>query len=294
MENGLTIGKPTPVMIRREMLKRPEVMKALEPIERAVFIASTAKTIEEYSSGELLAELATALKWIAKDIGYRVTDEADRQYMVVRTAEILKRYYRNFTLKDFHMAFEMAITGALDEFLPRGRDGQADRGHYQQFNAEYVCKILNAYKARRGGIMKKANESMPRRREAVPVDEKAAASRRIRADLFDAFLQYKYRGKMPRVSSIAEMLFYDILAGVGLADPVEVSLADQRDVLQRAALEFVRKDMMYDAARLKKEGPSAKELEHGSFSRARRRALLAAFDMIIENEIQLDNYIKFE
>ena len=128
MENGLTIGKPTPVMIRREMLKRPEVMKALDPIERAVFIASTEKTIEEYSSGELLTELATALKWIAKDIGYRVTDEADRQYMVVRTAEILKRYYRNFTLKDFRMAFEMAITGALDEFLRADATGRQTGG----------------------------------------------------------------------------------------------------------------------------------------------------------------------
>ena len=290
----MTIGKPTPVMVRREMLKRPEVMQALEPIERAVFIASTAKTIEEYGSGELAAELATALKWIAKDIGYRVTDEADRQYMVVRTAEILKRYYRNFTIKDFRMAFEMAITGALDEFLPRGRDGQPDRGHYQQFNAEYVCKILNAYKARWGWIMKKANEAVPRHTETIPEDEKTAGRRRIKKELVEAFLQYKYRGRMPRVSPIAEMLFYDILAGVGLADPVEVSLADQREVLQRAALEFVRKDRMYDAARIKQEGPRAKELEHGSFVLARRRALVAAFDMIVENEIQLDDYIKFE
>ena len=79
------------VMMRREMVKIPAVMDALGPVERAVFLASTAKTIAEHSATELAAELQTALKWIAKDIGYRSTDASDTQYLVIRTAEILKR-----------------------------------------------------------------------------------------------------------------------------------------------------------------------------------------------------------
>ena len=131
----------TAVMIRREMVNIPAVMGALGPVEKAVFLASTAKTIAEYNAAELSAELAVALKWICKDVGYRSPDESDRQYLVIRTAEILKRYYTGLTLKDFRMAFEMSITGELDDFLPRGRDGQPDRNHYQQFNAEYVARF---------------------------------------------------------------------------------------------------------------------------------------------------------
>ena len=101
----------TAVMIRREMVNIPAVMNALGPVERAVFLASTAKTIAEYNAAELSSELAVALTWICKDVGYRSPDESDRQYLVIRTAEILKRYYSGLTLKDFRMAFEMSITG---------------------------------------------------------------------------------------------------------------------------------------------------------------------------------------
>ncbi len=50
----------TAVMIRREMVKIPAVMGALGPVEKAVFLASTAKTIAEYDAAELSAELAVA------------------------------------------------------------------------------------------------------------------------------------------------------------------------------------------------------------------------------------------
>ena len=122
--------KKSAVMIRRELIGNADVMGALTPVERAVFLASTAMTIAEITPSELANELRTALKWICKDVGYRIQDEADSQYLVIRTTEILKRYYSNLTLKDFRMAFEMSITGQLDEFLPRNRDGKADRGHY--------------------------------------------------------------------------------------------------------------------------------------------------------------------
>ena len=164
--------KKSPVEIRREMVGNPAVMGALDPVERAVFLASSAKTISEYQPAELTSELATALKWICKDVGFRANDESERQYLVIRTVEILKRYYATITLKDFRMAFEMSITGQLDDYLPKTRDGRADRGHYQQFNAEYVCKILDAYKARRGAVLKKAFEAVePTEQVDAPVNK---------------------------------------------------------------------------------------------------------------------------
>ena len=286
--------KQTAVMMRREMVKIPAVMDALGPVEKAVFLASTAKTIAEYNAAELSAELAVALKWIAKDIGYRATDDADKQYIVIRTAEILKRYYSGLTLKDFRMAFEMTITGELDDFLPRGRDGQPDRNHYQQFNAEYVCKILNAYKGRRGWIMKKAYENVPKPEEKPDPGKERYYRNETRRDCINAFLEYKYRGRMPQLSPIGEMLCYNALAAVGLADEIEITLADQKEIWQRTINGYARIGNVGDVRRLKESGITDPELEHGSFVLARRKALKRTFAWMAEQEIQITDYIKFE
>lgn len=284
----------TAVMIRREMVKIPAVMDALGPVERAVFLASTAKTIAEHSATELAAELQTALKWIAKDIGYRSTDESDNQYLIIRTAEILKRYYSHFTLKDFRMAFEMSITGELDDFLPKGRDGQPDRGHYQQFNAEYICKILNAYKGRRAWVLKKANDAVPKQEPKPDPERQKYYRNNTRQECINAFYYYKYRGRLPSFSPIGEMLCYNVLSDVGLADEIVVTLDEQRYILQRTINEFARMGNVGDVQLLKKAGPGAKELEHGSFVLARRKALERTFAWMAKHEIQITDYVKLE
>ena len=284
----------TAVMKRREMVKNPAVMGALGPVERAVFLASTDKTIAEYDAAGLASELATALKWICKDVGYRATDESDRQYLVIRTAEILKRYYPGLTLKDFRMAFEMSLTGELDDFLPRGRDGQADRNHYQQFNAEYICKILNAYKSRRAWVLKKAHESVPEP-EPQPDPEKERYYRNLmRKDCIAAFEFFRENGRLPGMSLIAEMLYYDALAAVGLAEKVEITLDDQKEILQRTINDYARRGFVCDVNRLRETGTSDPELEHGTFVLARRKALAATFRRMVEQGININDYIKFE
>ena len=286
--------KQTAVMMRREMVKIPAVMDALGPVEKAVFLASTAKTIAEYNAAELSAELAVALKWIAKDIGYRATDDADKQYIVIRTAEILKRYYSGLTLKDFRMAFEMTITGELDDFLPRGRDGQPDRNHYQQFNAEYVCKILNAYKGRRAYVLKKANEALPKEEQRPNPERERYYRNEIRKDCIAAFEYFKGNGTFPEMSPIAEMLYYNELAAAGLADKIEISVDDQKEIWQRTINDYARRGYVGAVRRLKESGTSDPELEHGSFVLARRKALAATFRRMVEQGITITDYIKFE
>jgi hypothetical protein len=295
--NNQIVARPaqkTAVMIRREMVKIPAVMGALGPVEKAVFLASTAKTIAEYDAAELSAELAVALKWICKDVGYRSPDESDRQYLVIRTAEILKRYYSGLTLKDFRMAFEMSITGELDDFLPRGRDGQPDRNHYQQFNAEYICKILNAYKGRRASVLRKAYEAAPQEGPRPNPEREQYYSNEIRKDCIRGFEFFKETGRLPDMTPIAEMLYYKELAAVGLADKIEITLDDQKEILQRTINDYARRGYIGDVRRLKESGTSDPELEHGSFVLARRKALAATFRRMVEQEIQITDYIKFE
>ena len=293
-ETAVATVKKSPVALRREMIGNPVVMSALSPVERAVFLASTAKTIAEITPNDLAVELRTALKWICKDVGYRIQDEADAQYLVIRTSEILKRYYPTLTLKDFRMAFEMSITGQLDDYLPRTRDGKPDRGHYQQFNVDYVCKILDAYRVRRAWVLKKANDAVPKPEEKPDPDRERYYRNETRKDCINAFYHYKYRGRMPQFSPIGEMLCYNALAAVGLADEIVVTLDEQRYIWQRTVNDFARRGMVGDVNRLKQEGTRAKDLEHGSFTLARRKALERTFAWMAEQEIQITDYIKFE
>lgn len=296
METGVTIytNKPA-VVVRREMAKVPAVMDALGPIDRSVFLASTAKTIGEYNAVELADELGKALKFIAKDVGYRETDESERGYLVVRVCEILKRYYSNLTLRDFRMAFEMSITGELDDYLPKGRDGKADRGHYQQFNAEYVCKILNAYKYRRAAVLKKANDAMPPEPEKPISPERAKELRnRTKRDCIQAFEQFKANGYMPDISPIGEMLYYELLTDAGLAPEIVVTIDEQKQILQRTINQLARRGMVGDMRRLEQAGPDTPELQHGAFSIARKKALKSAFAKMVADGINITDYIKIE
>lgn len=295
---SVALYRPQPgtkaVAIRRGMLQIPAVMKSLEPVERAVFIASTDRTIEEYAAQELAAELAKALGWIAKDIGYRATDSADWNYTIVRIAEILKRYYPNFTIKDFRMAFEMSVTGELNDYLPKGRDGQPDNNHYQQFNAEYVCKILNAYKMRRAAVLKKANDAVPKPEQERNPERERYYRNQTRREIIATVLHYKYRGYMPRLSPIGEMLVYDGLANVGLAEPVNVTEQEQRAIFERTLFELSQQQRIGEMNELKRTGHRAEQLQSSAFQLARRKALKAAIESIVNDEIQITDYIKFE
>ena len=278
--------------MRRQMLNVPAVMTALEPVEKSVFLASTAKTIEEYSGIELSNELGKVLKYIAKDVGYRDTDENERGYLIIRVGEILKRYYSNLTMKDFRMAFEMSITGELDDFLPKGRDGQADRGHYQQFNAEYVCKILNAYKTKRAYILKKANESMPKPEPERDMEAARTYSISIRKGLLSDYESFRNTGRMPDISPIAEMLYYQMLSGAGLATEIVVTTHEQQVILQRTINHLAMKGNIGEMNQLKRAGTDAPELQYGAYALARKHALEAAFEKMDSEHIELTDYIK--
>ena len=276
---SLAIYQPSAaVLARREMVKTPAVVAALGVVERAVLSASIERPISQYTSTELVAELDVALKWISKDIGYRATDDGDKQYIVIRSAEILKRYYPAFTMKDFRLAFEMCITGELDDYLPRGRDGQPDRGHYQQFNAEYLCKVLNAYKSRRYSVLKKATQAAPKKEPVRDAARDARNANAVRKLTVLAFLHFKYRGQMPELSLINEIVIYNELVSVGLADELEMSGREQKVALDSIIGGLARPD-----SRGRKD----------SFTRTRRRMLQESFAWMVEQEIQITDYLKY-
>lgn len=291
METGIAVYKPVKAVdVRRNMARQPQIMAALSPVEKSVFLATTAKVVDEYADNELAVEVAKALKFIAKDVGYRAATGSEMGYLTVRVCEILKRHYSGLTLCDFRMAFEMSITGELDEFLPKNRDGFAYRNHYQNFNAEYVCKILNAYKSKRSNILKKAYDVHP----DTDNDRKRQYTNDIRQRCIDAFAYYKVNGELPAQSPIADMLQYELLESIGLADPINVTDDDKQAVLQRQIRKLTKGLQLVELRHLKDKGTDAECVQVGAFELARRKALEKTFEKLKKDGVVLSEYIKFE
>ena len=150
------------IEVRRRMMQLPEVAKALNPVEKYVFAASTKTPIAEIDDAKLVENLSLLFKRIAMDVGYIIPqNENDWNYIQSRLLDILKRYHSDMTLADIKIAFELATTGELDEFLPKDKHGNPDKNHYQQFNADYLSKILNAYKRKQNVVIDKAFKVLP-------------------------------------------------------------------------------------------------------------------------------------
>lgn len=277
---------------RAALARMPEVVKALDRSERLILGASITKQVKDYTLEALAGELTKSLRWIARDIGYTIKGEDDWQYITIRTAQLLKRYYETLSVDDFRLAFEMAVAGELEAYLPRDWKGNADARHYQQFSAEYVCKILNAYKVKRGMALRKAEAAGPKKESGVPEKDQMENARRMRSELIWCWLHYKHRGWFPALSPIQEMRFYEILAGVGLADEIEVTEAERKAILTKALMHYAGQGMVGDMTRLKKEGTDADELKGEAARLARKTALFRALKEIVDNDIILTDYIQ--
>lgn len=295
MSNELTTIEQTPALRRKAIARNAEVMSVLQPVERALFLASTDKSIDEIPSVELAKELRNALQWISKDVGFRSTSDADSQYLVVRTTEILKRYYRDLSLKDFRMAFEMCLTGELDMYLPRNRDGQPDRSHYQNFNAEYICRILNAYRNRRGDVFRKVAAKMPAESGPEMTSEaKRRLAEKARNMLLASYGKFVETGNL-EASPIQEIIFYSILSDSGLAEPIEVTDEERKAVFGKILMRMTMKGASAgEIHRFKEKGIGASDVEQGAFQSARRKALGKTFADLKKQEIKLEDYVRIE
>lgn len=282
----------TAIAIRRAIARTPAIVDKLEPIERSVFLASTAKIAQEYNDAELANVMADTLKWVAKDIGVRDTESPDWKVTIVRFVQIFKRYYPFFSVNDIRMAFELMVTGELNDYLPKDRYGNPDKDHYQMFNADYFCRIMNAYKQYRNVVINRVTEMVPKPEQGRDKINEANAARSMRCEIINAFLHYKYRGYLPAISPIMEMLAYNELSKVGLADDFVVTEQEQQLILRRTLYNLTQRQMLGDKQRVEQQGIKAPEIQHPAYVMARYNALKRAFSEMVEREIQITDYIQ--
>lgn len=295
---ALEIYNPKPgtkaIEIRRKMVQLPEVAKALTNIDKLIFVASTKTPISEINDETLVERLATVLKYIAIDVGFIIPKEMQEwQYIQSRILDILKLYYSNYTLADVKLAFELATTGELDEFLPKDRQGNPDKNHYQQFNADYFSKILNAYKRKQNVVIDKAFKVLPEPKTTfTPAMIREFEIQRQWRNRY-IFLCYKYTGKLI-LGLTDEMFLYEWLQKCGLADDVQVKEDDRKEAFARY-MHRVARGMInqYTAFQVRRKGTESPEIDFTAFEVARKKEIIKAFDRMIAEEMQVDNYMKF-
>lgn len=278
--------------IRRKMVQLPEVAKALTPVEKYIFAASTKTQISEMDDGVLVSKTAQMFRFIAMDVGYIIPqNDNDWAYIQTRLVDILKRYYSYLTLADIKLAFELATTGELDEFLPRDSQGNPDKKHYQQFNADYFAKILNAYRRKQNGVIHKAYKAVPEPKKELTQEEKRYYHNQAVARCREVFLLYKYTGRF-ELGITDGMLIYDWLRKLGFANEVAGTEDDRKQAfaryMQRVARGFVNK---YEAYHVRRKGADAPELDFTAYEIARDKEIARTFDRMIADELQIDNYL---
>jgi len=291
---ALTVQTTKAVEVRRQLLEHPQVYGALTPIERDIFIASTKVQIAELPAVELAEKAGQLFRYIAIDVGYNIpANSNDWTYMQTRLIDILRRYYSQLTLADIKMAFELAVTGELDAYLPRDAQGNPDKKHYQQFNADYFGKILNAYSRRLNDVFHKVYSAAPEQKPVITPEMMQAQRRERSIKNRITYLRYKYTGILDfGFVDIGAMFVFDWLLRVGLIEPLKVEPADRNKAfaqyMGRAATGLVNK---YTAHQVRKEGASSAEIDTMAFDVARKKAIRRAFDEMIANEINIDHYV---
>lgn len=296
---ALAIYNPTPgtkaIDIRLQMLQLPEVAKSLSGVEKYIFAASTKMQIADIDDGTLIDKTGQMFRFIAMDVGYIIpTNPEDWAYICTRLLDILKKYYSQMTLADIKLAFELATTGELDDYLPKDSQGNPDKKHYQQFNADYFAKILNAYRRKQNGVIHKAYKALPEpKKELTPQQIRQFEIQRQWRNRY-IFLCYKYTGKL--ILGLTDDIFlYEWLQKCGLADDVQVKEDDRKEAFARY-MQRVARGMInqYTAFQVRRKGTESPEIDFTAFEVARKKEIIKAFDRMIAEEMQVDNYMKFQ
>lgn len=260
------------VIERQNMANMEEVKKALTAEEMRIFKASSTKPLSAYDDAELTMACKDAFDFIAMDIGYNKPNQLEWGKTLMRIAMLLKRYYPSMTMNEIVMAFELLVVGKLDGYLPRDAQGNPDRKHYQQFNIEFLSKILNAYRKMRGLVLQKARNSMPKPEVQRSERELKAHRQVVVSDILNTYLKYKYTSCLNCGSSIAEMLTYRELERIGYVEEIEVTQSEQQSIMNATL---------------------TNKMNMSKMAIYRRMAIKQAFDQMIEDEVQFDDFFEY-
>lgn len=287
--SGLTLfnqGQTKAIDTRLRMAEMPEVMGALTPIDKQIFVASVRKPIAEFADEELINKVGTIAKYVTRDAGIKTFDEYD----ITRFMQVLKTYFPLYSLQEVRLAFELSMVGELDDYLPRDKEGNPDKSHYQSFNVEYITKILNAYRKRRRDTEANAFSALPNTEKKVSPEMIAFYCREWKRTVINSFLAYKYCGKVSEHLNLDRV--YEELNQVGLAEPFEITESDKKEAVTRLLKKVhsgVIKEFIGECIRYQ-QTKHRDVIDEAQFV-AKEKALFKTFDRMVREEIQITDYI---
>lgn len=286
---GLAIAHPgvyKAIDVRRDMVNIPQVMQALTASEKQIFLASVKQPIGEINNEELVSKVGTLAKYITRDAGIRKIDEYD----VTRFLNILVTYYSTLSLSEVRIAFELAMIGELDEYLPRDRDGRPDKNHYQSFSVDYITKVLSAYNKKSKDTQYKAYCAIPERDNVITPQQAEFYQNECKKMVINYYLEYKYRGKMP--DNINAYLAYETISRAGLADPIIITQSDKNRALSMS-LNKAHNGLIgaFIGECIRRQGDSHEYVMLQAKHVSMIRALTSSFERMAREEIQIDHYI---
>jgi len=187
---------PKLVENRKMLLQSDEVLSKLGEIDLLITEKSVHSPIRDIDREVAFNQLTLMSKNILLDVGIK-----DAQpYEIGRFCDIVTRYYKRLSLNEIKLAFELLLIGELDQYLPKDRNGQPDKNHYQSFSFEYISKVLRAYTKRRDKTWHKAHLALPSFENKEPTEEDRRESReRFVNDIKKAFSLYRDEGEQTTV-----------------------------------------------------------------------------------------------
>ena len=274
------------VELRRKMLEMPEIAKGLDVTEKYIFVASTKKTIADTPESELIKNVGELVKYIGRDAGIKRIE----QYEVTRIYDILRKHYFKLSLYEIKLAFEYAWVGKLDDYLPKDREGNPDRNHYQQFSIEYLSKIVNAYMKFRAKTIHKAVNLLPEKKTEITEEERIRNRKLVRLDMYRCFLRYKHSGIFEiRGIIIIEHLLYELLERNDFIGQIEINNNDKWDAFEIVMKRISNQLMKESVNRMKIDHP---EVVDSAYFIARRRVIRESFDRMIKDGIDFKNILR--
>ena len=289
--NDVILKQNTPITkaveVRRKLKLLPEIVNLLSVAEKKIFEASTKTLICEMDDVTLIDYSKKLFRYIATEIGYTIPDAREWAFIQTRLLDVLKTYHSQMSLTDIRLAFELMSVGELDNYFSRDSNGNPDKKYYNRFTAEYLTRVINAYKARQSEIIAKVYKYMPKQGKTVSAQEKAYYNGYMNDRIKIIYLTYKYTGRL--VTEYADETFlYNWLRNNGLAEMVTSTDEDRNKAyyrfLAKAAKNMVNK---YEAAHVRKVGKEASSLDYLAFDEARKTEIKRAFDRMIKSEFQL-------
>jgi hypothetical protein len=193
----------------------------------------------------------------------------------------LKRHFYDLTIEDVKTAFELLTVGDLDNYLPTNSSGEPDRSHYQNLNADYLCKVLRAYKKRRDVAYTNIKAAQPKPQRALPPQPTKTPAEKTR----ECYDNYKATGKLVFQIPPDDVTIANFLTEKGLMAAVEVTDADKEKAfgIYKAENELgLHND--YAARWIIRAGKDAREIQPKAYKLALNRCIKTAFDGFVSRE----------